>query len=445
MIFLVIVDDAIRVTTVWHVEYKDFVSLEQAFRHSWVRRFGPPQRLRCDRESALAGEHFAVYAEKIGTSLELVVSGEHHGFLGPLDMRFQIIRHHAPILLDILASECISIEYQDLAAELELDLNTMLTYGGVAPYTCLYGSLPRAVFSDESENLTMCSDSEPFYEMQQVRMHSVQAFQKALLHYRITKANSSRSRKSNQSNYKIGDIVDVFRRPKHRDLQGWRGPCTVIQLLGEGLICVRWQSMTLDVPVHMLRPHISVSLTKALPPVSNPLQEYVKDRDDEEAAADAVEIAELDKALAASSNPATVSTATFFLDEHRVWEAFYGEEIADQLKGDHTCLDTLVSLTSAMPSGSSQVHTVLVLKDKLKVSREAERDSKCIWNVARQLARNFNIDDFVGVALLNGRRHLATLPGIEEYHVLCWINPDDIRQFTVPQEGSIDFITRFQG
>ena len=84
------------------------------------------------------------------------------------------------------------------------------------------------------------------------------------------------------------------------------------QLLGEGLICVRWQSMTLDVPVHMLRPHISVSLTKALPPVSNPLQEYVKDRDDEEAAADAVEIAELDKALAASSNPATVSTATFF-------------------------------------------------------------------------------------------------------------------------------------
>ena len=69
--------------------------------------------------------------------------------------------------------------------------------------------------------------------------------------------------------------------------------------------------MTLDVPVHMLRPHISVSLTKALPPVSNPLQEYVKDRDDEEAAADAAEIVELDKTLTAPSNPATVPTATF--------------------------------------------------------------------------------------------------------------------------------------
>ena len=61
---------------------------------------------------------------------------------------------------------------------------------------------------------------------------------------------------------------------------------------------------------------------------------------------------------------------------------FYNEEIADQLKGDHVCLDTLVSVTSAMPTGSQQVHTVHVSNNRLKVSREAERDSKCIWNVA---------------------------------------------------------------
>ena len=433
MIFLVCVDDAIRVSTVWHVEYRDFVSLEQAFRHSWIRRFGPPRRLRCDKEGALAGEHFAVYAEKIGMTLELCVAGEHHGMLGPLDRRIQIIRHHAPILLDLLATECITIEYQDLAAEIEIDLNTQLTYGGIAPYTCLYGTPPRAVFQEDSECISMFTDNEPFFEHQQVRLHSIQAFQQALLKYRITKATTARPRKSNQTMYKIGDVVDIYRRPKHRDLQGWRGPATVIQLLGEGLLCVRWQSMTLDVPVHMIRPHISVSSTKELPPVENPLKQYVKDREDEEAAADTAVIAQLDQASS--------SSGTFFLDEHRVWEAFYNEEIADQLKGDHTCLDTLVSLTSAMPTGTSQIHTVLVLKDKLTVSREAERDSKCIWNVARQLATNFEIEDFVGVALLNGRRHLPALSGIEEYHVLCWINPDNMRQFSLPREGSVDFLT----
>ena len=229
---MVCVDDCIRVTTVWYIEFKDFSTLEQAFRHSWIRRFGPPSRLRSDKEGALSSEQFAAYCEKLNITLELVTAGEHHGFLGPLDRRVKIIRLHAPILLDLLAEECLSIEHADLSAELELDLNTGLSYSGITPYQCLYGMNPRPVFNDEFEGLSAYSDVEPFYEMQQIRLKSTQAFQQALLRYRVQKSTTARPRKDNQQTYKVGDIIDIYRRPKHRDLQGWRGPATIIQLLG---------------------------------------------------------------------------------------------------------------------------------------------------------------------------------------------------------------------
>ena len=96
-IFLVLVDDCIRWTGVSYVEFKDFTSLEKAFRQNWVSRFGPPHILRSDREGTLAADQFGIYLEKIGTKRELVTAGEHHGFLGPLDRKVQIIRSHVPL------------------------------------------------------------------------------------------------------------------------------------------------------------------------------------------------------------------------------------------------------------------------------------------------------------------------------------------------------------
>ena len=439
---MVCVDDCIRVTTVWYIEFRDFTTLEQAFRHSWLRRFGPPSRLRSDKEGALSSEQFAAYCEKLNITLELVTAGEHHGFLGPLDRRVKIIRLHAPILLDLLAQECLSIDHADLSAELELDLNTGLSYAGVTPYQCLYGMNPRPIFNDEFEGLSAYSDCEPFYEMQQIRLKSTQAFQQALLRYRVQKATSARPRKDNQQLYKVGDIVDIYRRPKHRDLQGWRGPATIIQLLGEGMVCVRWQSMVLDVPVHMIRPHIQVTLTKALPTaVQNPFRKMIEEYDKEEEVSEKErkEIEALDKALDSDQD---TTSFVFFSDQIHRWETFYNEEIADQLKGDYTCLDTLVSLTASMPLGSIQIHSVDLDKTKgLKMSREAERDQRCIWKVGNQLSHAFDLPNYFGIVLTHGRRHIPHLRGVNMRYLLVWTNSTDhMQQIALDGEGMVDLV-----
>ena len=436
----VCVDDSIRVTTVWYIEFRDFRTLEQAFRQSWIRRFGPPVRLRSDREGALSAEQFAVFCEKMNISLELVTAGEHHGYLGPLDRRIKIIRLHAPILLDLLSEDCIQIDHADLSAELELDLNTSLSYAGVTPYQCLYGMLPRPIFNDEMEGLSAYSDAEPFFEMQQIRLRSAQAFQQALLRYRVKKATTARPRKEAQQAYKVGDTVDIWRRPKHRDLQGWRGPAVVIQLLGEGMLCVRWQSMVIDLPVHHARPHINVSSTAALPPTKkNAFQKWIDTHapdDETRVQREMKDVSELDSKLDEAS------MFTFFTKEHNTWELFYNEEIADQLKEDHACLDTLTSMTASMPNGTIQIHSVTLNKaGTLSLSREATRDNRCIWKVAEQLARLFSLKNYMGVALLNGRRHISVLQGVHELYMLVWTNSvDDIQQITASGNQMIDFV-----
>ena len=152
--------------------------------------------------------------------------------------------------------------------------------------------------------------------MQQVRLKSTEAFQQALLRYRVQKATSARPRKDNQQTYKVGDIVDIYRRPQHCHLQGLRGPATIIQLFGEGMVCVRRQSMVLDAPVHMIRPHLQVTLTKARPTAeSNPFKKIIEEYDREKEVSEKKwkEIEALDVALDQEMHPNSTSFVSFHI------------------------------------------------------------------------------------------------------------------------------------
>ncbi len=52
--FLMLIDDATRFTVFWFLLHKDFLSIERAFRRSWIGRFGPCRKIRIDAERALA-------------------------------------------------------------------------------------------------------------------------------------------------------------------------------------------------------------------------------------------------------------------------------------------------------------------------------------------------------------------------------------------------------
>ena len=88
------------------------------------------------------------------------------------------------------------------------------------------------------------------------------------------------------------------------------------------------------------------------------------------------EIEALDVALDQETHPNSTSFVFFSYQGHR-WETIYNEEIADQLKGDNTCLDTLVSLTASLPMGLIQIHsgdtnkTALQCQGKLSKTKDA--------------------------------------------------------------------------
>ena len=462
--YFVCVDDAIRYTTVAYLEYKNIQCLEKILRRSWIQHYGPPQIIRSDREGSMASEAFGVVCEKLGIKRELVTAGESHGFLGPLDRRVQIIRNHAPILMDLLSEAHINIEYEDLAAEMQIDLNTGLSYAGTTPYTCLYGVQPRPVFFEDSEEITASSDNEPFYEHQQVRLRSCSAFQQALLQYRVQRASTARPRKEFQASYSVGDVVDVFRKPKAKDLSGWRGPATVLALVGEGLITIRWQSTVFDAPIHHIRPHINISETKSLPPAVQPPPETSKSSsairklmntwDSEEAEVDKAirdvsakvqsdEDAEQRAAELASSTAifGLAHPVSYLASCHHQWEAFYNEEAADQLKDHQTYFDTLSSLTASMPTGTVQNHSVEVRKGVLSVSRDAQRDLRAIFSVGQHLARAFGIQSYAGIILAHGRRHLPVLPGIHSRTCIYWINEPAVnKQLVLDGSVTVDFL-----
>ena len=202
----------------------------------------------------------------------MVKAEDTHSWLGILDRRVQLLRNMIPKLAEELASECIEVEPDDLVAEAEYCLNSHLLYGGYSPYECLYGCQPSPVFWDETEHLgQLGTDSVSFFEHAAVRAKAIAHFHQSLLATGLARVNTSRPRSDEQRTYKVGEWVDCWRKPKNKDRSGWRGPCVIINLLGEGMLTVRWQGVYMDIPVHHARPHLTSTPTATLnatgPPV----------------------------------------------------------------------------------------------------------------------------------------------------------------------------------
>jgi len=258
--FLFIVDEAIRFTTITFIEYKNFASIESAFRRGWTALFGPPQRLRSDRESVLSSDAFGCWCESQSINRELYNIGKDgHGGLSVLDRRVQMFKETAKRLSSSLAEETIRLDPADLAAECQYCLNSQLSHRGVSPYVCLFGIEPSPIFKDDASEISsmVLSEGLPFYQHQQVRMRAVASFQGSLLQHRLARATVARPRSSQDEALKPNMLVDFY-RIGNKELSGWRGPATLLTLLGNGLCSVRWQSTTLDVPTHHVRQHLTL-------------------------------------------------------------------------------------------------------------------------------------------------------------------------------------------
>ena len=350
--------------------------------------------MRSDRESALANETFAVYCERLGIARDLINADDDHTRLGILDRRIQMIRYFMPRLADALAQEGISLEPEDIAAECQICLNTLLSTNGVSPYVCLYGTLPNDIRLDED---TTCSaDQElllPFFQHQLVRNRAIQSFQEALLQGRLQRAKLGRARTENNQAFQVGQLVDIFRKPPKKDLVGWRGPAVIVSLSGEGLVTVRWQGTYLDMPVRQVRPHLPLIMPRQK-------NERLKGPRPEPAQEPVPQVVQLVWALEAAGV-----------------EAHDGEPL---MNSSAWC--TLASITQSLPPGGGLLHTAGVDgHGVVRLSRDAERDDAQTLRLAAQAAQHLFVNHIAGVLLMHGRRFIPTVKNVEKTHVVWWI------------------------
>ena len=122
----------------------------------------------------------------------------------------KILRLAAPRIRSTLSEDNITINPEDLASELQYCVNCQLTYGGMTPYACLFGTAPRELWSDESDFVSNDEGGLPFWEMAHVRHRSIGAFHQALLRFRLERSLKARPRTDLAQNYTIGQLIDVY-------------------------------------------------------------------------------------------------------------------------------------------------------------------------------------------------------------------------------------------
>ncbi|MEI6872344.1 MAG: reverse transcriptase domain-containing protein, partial [Verrucomicrobiota bacterium] len=427
MILLVLLDDCVRFCIVKHVEYKDFNTLTECLRNSWYCMFGPPQRFRCDSESAFASDSFGVYCESINTQRELIIAKDSHSLLSPLDRKIKIIRLAAPRIISALADDGIQISPEDVASEIQYCINSQITYGGITPYCCLFGREPIELWSDESDSLSTDDSRLPWYEMAHMRHRSIAAFHSALLRFRMERSLKARPRTDLAQAYTIGQLVDVYIKTPKKDQEGWRGPGVILGFIGEGRATVRWQSSVKDLPFNLIRPHLTVMNSSALPQLAKAAVETIALPPLEDAAdvpaASAILFYELEKLVSARNR----------------FEVYFGTDSADQMRSPE--LDSLVSLASSLQTGSQQIHAIDTARRHQHVfSLDAQRDQKVIFTLASRFAAVNRVANFSGVLLQSGRRVVTPLPGVAKYHALVWINPNYITIIEMSGHSRLDWI-----
>ena len=382
----IFVDESIRIVALQVTEGKDLSQCEKLLRRTWISRFGPPKIFRSDWESSFAADDFGLFCERYGIERQLCKAEDSHSWLGILDRRVQILRAMLPRLAQELASENISYEPEDLVAECEFCLNTLLMYSGYSPYECLYGCNPNPLFDEESEHLAQLgSDSIAFYEHAQVRAKAIAHFQQALLTAGLQRVKTGRPRADEQRTFRIGQWVDCWRKPKNKDMTGWRGPCVVLALQGEGFLTLRWQGVCFDLPVHHCRPHVTATPAAALPSSGHPVPALTNATSSTSAVVEAEDKSPADESLAAIA----------FVESLCEWEQENQCEAVDDnleeseyvfkcFKIDSDVLPTLQSVAMSMNAGHQQIHAVTLRNTTVTPSDHLRQDGGAVFELGRR-------------------------------------------------------------
>ena len=239
--FLHFVDRAVKWCATCEIPDRSTDALLDAIDTAWVSIFGPMKVLIFDGEPGLDNERSTWYFQVRGIEKRTAAVNQHPRIA---DRGVQILRGSIHKIIAQLAQDGIAMPFKRILAEATFVINAISNTSGVSPYVAVMGRAP-ALMPELGPRATANDDRDqacPIVGAARVRELAIQTITEETARQRLRTALKTPTRPSGEEmEFKVGDSVEYFREPSNKDISGWRGPATIVDMsrLESGRVGIR--------------------------------------------------------------------------------------------------------------------------------------------------------------------------------------------------------------
>ena len=158
-----------------------------------------------------------------------------------------------------LATEgIVSIPIEQRVSEAIFAGNALISINTTTPYNAVYGRVPN-ILPDINAAPIDTEGALPgtIRHSHRLREVAVQRMIEGTAHERIGRALRTKTFPAAQQTYEGGEAVDFFRPPTQKDLPGWSGPATLVDMseVNRGILKLNYRGREIVCSPKDLRPH----------------------------------------------------------------------------------------------------------------------------------------------------------------------------------------------
>ncbi|CAE7314416.1 RE2, partial [Symbiodinium necroappetens] len=236
-VILHMIDVATRFVVAKIVPSRETNDILTALQEAWVSLFGPPSTIVADQEGALSGVAGGAWMSH--RDIKYVPKAK-YAHASVVERHNALLRRQAHLLLEQSNEDGLRVPFSAILAEAVFAKNTLLRINNFTPYEAVLGRTPPLydLIAPEFGEEVAAKDAD------RLRGKALRAILQATAESKAQRAAKSKSRPSGELlELSTGDQVEFFRTPSSKDLSGWAGPATVVDLqqLDQGQVGITFQ------------------------------------------------------------------------------------------------------------------------------------------------------------------------------------------------------------
>ena len=204
----------------------------EAMATTWLTHHGPMTELIVDGETGVTESHmFQGEMKARGIKLTVRAPQQHARYI---ERRGALLRHSMHVIEDQLKREGVAVTFATLLSEAVFAGNCLTFVGGVTPYQVVYGRQPAILPPLSLDEGDLEQEGVPNDRIEaRTREIALQAMVETTSQARINRALRTKTTLPGDVQFELGDVVEYHRPSKTKDVSGWLGPATIIEVLGD--------------------------------------------------------------------------------------------------------------------------------------------------------------------------------------------------------------------